>query len=134
LGPSCPCPAEFATHKTAIFLVLYSKLLHRDTSVLANNTAGLQFCYHFNISAQWTAEHLSHFTGVQSSFKWKNHSQSCVWLMGSQKAAVIISFDSHFNCFYVKVDTRMFHSLGHHKYDMCHKHCSLLVMTAVRSS
>jgi hypothetical protein len=38
------------------------------------------------------------------------------------------------NCFYVKVDTCMFHSLGHHKYDMCHKHYSLLVMTAVRSS
>jgi hypothetical protein len=114
-------------HTTAIFLVLYSKLLHRDTSVLANDTAGLQFCYLFNISAQWrTPEHLSHFTGVQSSFKWKNHSQPCVQLMGSQKAALIISFDSHFICFYVEVDTHMFHCLGHHKYDMRHKHYSLL--------
>lgn len=76
---------------------------------------------------------LSHFTGVQSSFKWKNHSKPYVWLMGSQKAALIIRFDSHFICFYVKVNTHMFHSLGHHKYDMHHKHYSLLVMTAVRT-
>ena len=83
-----PCPAEFTTHTTAIFLVLHSKLLHRETSVLANNKAGLQFCYHFNISAQYmTPKHLSHSAGVQSSFKWSNHSQLCVWLMGSQKAA-----------------------------------------------
>jgi hypothetical protein len=50
--------------------------------------------------------------------------------MGSQRAALIISFDSHFICFYVEVDKHMFHSLGHHKYDMHHKHYSLLVMTA----
>jgi hypothetical protein len=123
-----PCPA-------VIFLVLYSQMLHRDTSVLANNTAGLQFCYHFNISTQWRIpEHLSHFPGVQSSFKRKNHSQPCVWLKGSHIAALFISFDSHFICFYVKVDTHVFHSLGHHKYDICHKHYSLLVMTAARSS
>jgi hypothetical protein len=36
-------------------------------------------------------------------------------LTGSHKAALIISFDSHFICFYMKVDTHMFHSLGHHK-------------------
>jgi hypothetical protein len=53
-GPSVmmPCPDEFATHKTAIFLVIYSKLHHRDISVLVNKNAGLWFYYQFIISAQ----------------------------------------------------------------------------------
>lgn len=80
------CHEAFAMHQTAILLVVYRKLHHRDVSVLLNKKAGLQFglvkCIHgtqYLPNSTWILCNLTSYVQNIVSSHSKHKSKTLLW-------------------------------------------------------